>query len=187
MTSYLDFTRNTWQLNQLCLAEQSRPVHLPYFSVICTDCKAKYEILPITSKLRISKSRKYKKESIRVWGFGWETDMISESKYQLNNSEVYTMFVKPISELHEHRAMLDNIYLLLAVPAAIGTGFANKVACHITDYAGQQASGALTHCQHCFDSCTRIFGCTTMYLSTVYCFRHVFRMIQTTEKYRQFL
>ena len=38
-----------------------RPVHLPYFSVICTDCKANYEIPPMTSKLRISKSRKYEK------------------------------------------------------------------------------------------------------------------------------
>ena len=72
------------------------------------------------------------------------------------------------------------------VTAAIAH-FANKVACHVTDYAGQQAFGALTHCQHCFESCTRILGCTAMYLTTVYCFRHVFRMIQTTEEYRQFL
>ena len=38
-----------------------RPVHPPYFSVICTDCKANYGIPPMTSKLRISKSRKYEK------------------------------------------------------------------------------------------------------------------------------
>ena len=58
--------------------------------------------------------------------------------------------------------MLDNIYLSSAVPlanvapdfshfgstiprgvtAAIGT--ANKVACHVTDYAGQKSSGALS-------------------------------------------
>ena len=38
-----------------------RPVHQPYFSIICKDCKANYEIPPMTSKLRISKSRKYEK------------------------------------------------------------------------------------------------------------------------------
>ena len=43
------------------LGNISRPVHPPYFSVICTDCKANYEIPPITSKLRIRKSRKYEK------------------------------------------------------------------------------------------------------------------------------
>ena len=40
---------------------ECRPVHPPYFSVICTDWKANYAIPPMTSKLRISKSRKYEK------------------------------------------------------------------------------------------------------------------------------
>ena len=82
--------------------------------------------------------------------------------------------------------MLDNIDSLLVFPLAnvtpnsshfgstiprgvtqlLALRFANKVACHVTDYAGQHA---LTHCQHCFDSCTRIHGCTAMYLSTVCC------------------
>ena len=52
--------------------------------------------------------------------------VISESKYQLNNSKVSTLFVRPChvrsSCSHrgwaKHRAMLDNIYLLSAVPLA---------------------------------------------------------------------
>ena len=44
-----------------------RPVHPPYFSVICTDCKANYEIPPMTSRLRISKAQKYEKSQS---GFG---------------------------------------------------------------------------------------------------------------------
>ena len=33
------------------------------------------------------------KESIRVWRFGWETDVISESTYHMNNSEVPTIYL----------------------------------------------------------------------------------------------
>ena len=42
---------------------------------------------------------KIRKESIRVWGFGRETDVISESKYQLDNSGVSIMFVWPMCDL----------------------------------------------------------------------------------------
>ena len=49
------------------ISTECRPVHPPYFSIICMDCKAKYEIPPITSKFRISKSRKYEKSQS---GFG---------------------------------------------------------------------------------------------------------------------
>ena len=68
------------------------------------------------------------------------------------------------------------------VTAAIG--FANNVACHVTDYAGQQ----------CIDPLYIVLTVVQGYLVVQRCIypqyiacRHVFRMIQTTEKYRQFL
>ena len=77
------------------LRDCGRPVHPLYFSVICTDYNTYYEIPPMTSKLHFSKSRKCEK-SLGVWS---ETDMISESKYQFNNSERSTMFVHPMCDL----------------------------------------------------------------------------------------